>query len=98
MDLWNARTVAIEAAEAAGERLKRDGHRPAHIRAKSEGDVLTSLDLASEKIVIDRIRAAYPHHRIISEEMGVLDGDDRWCWVVDPLDGTNNLAIGLAAY
>ncbi len=38
--------------------------------------------------------------RIIAEESGVLDGapGEEMVWLVDPLDGTNNVAIGMAVY
>jgi myo-inositol-1(or 4)-monophosphatase len=75
----------------------------------STGDIVTDLDLAAEKVIIDRIRAVFPSHRIIAEESGLLEAavpgtspargaaGDR-TWLVDPLDGTNNLAIALPAY
>ncbi|MGH8880877.1 MAG: inositol monophosphatase family protein, partial [Stackebrandtia sp.] len=45
------------------------------------------------------IRNAFPSHRIIAEESGLLDADDSsWAWLVDPLDGTNNVVIGLNTY
>ncbi|GAA4627240.1 inositol monophosphatase family protein [Actinoallomurus vinaceus] len=98
MDLWKARIVAIEAAEAAGTLLRRGACGRFDVREKGAADVLTSLDLESERVIVERIRAGYPRHRIISEELGVIDGDDAWSWVIDPLDGTNNLAIGLPVY
>ena len=35
---------------------------------------------------------------MIAEEGGEYAADDAWAWLVDPLDGTNNVAIGLPAY
>jgi myo-inositol-1(or 4)-monophosphatase len=61
--------------------------------------VVTDLDLAAEHLIIEHIRCAFPNHRIISEECGLLDAaDGSWVWLVDPLDGTNNVAIGLSNY
>ena len=37
----------------------------------------------------------YPRHTILAEESGqtaVVDGDTKWKWIVDPLDGTTNFA------
>ena len=67
------------------------------------GDVVSDLDLAAEQLIISRIRAAFPGHRIIAEESGLLDAvgtgtDGGWTWLVDPLDGTNNVAIRLPVY
>jgi myo-inositol-1(or 4)-monophosphatase len=115
-DLEAARGLAVTVAEAAGTLLRR--HPRAGLRTKvknASGDIVTDLDLAAEKLIIERIRATFPDHRIIAEEAGVLgavtgtgapapgnglagEGPGGYTWLVDPLDGTNNLAIGLPAY
>lgn len=56
-----------------------------------EGDMpLTAADKASNKIIVEALRAAYPDYAILSEEE--KDNLDRlkndYCFVVDPLDGT----------
>ncbi len=63
---------------------------------KGAHDLVTDADLASEKLIIDTIKAAYPLHKIYSEE-SPRSHDDLFsphCWVIDPLDGTNNYAYG----
>jgi myo-inositol-1(or 4)-monophosphatase len=97
MDIGLAEQVAIEAAEAAGASIL-DGvrHEVAVFPKGTGGDVLTSLEPHAERCIIQRIRRDFPHHRIHSEEAGLLEGADRsHVWVVDPLDGSNNVAIGL---
>jgi myo-inositol-1(or 4)-monophosphatase len=100
VDLECARAVAVQAAEAAGSLLTAGAADPLGIHIKSAtGDIVTDLDLAAERLIVDQIRATFPRHRIIAEESGLLDaGDNTWSWLVDPLDGTNNLAIGLSNY
>ncbi len=104
-DVTLARRVAVGAAEAAGALLRDRATHDLGMRVKnSTGDIVTDLDLAAEQLIIGRIRAAFPGHQIIAEESGVLeavstDGTGGRCtWLVDPIDGTNNLAIGLPAY
>jgi myo-inositol-1(or 4)-monophosphatase len=100
-----AHQVAVASAEAAGQllrhRLLQGGRHPdsLEVRAKgTAGDVVTGLDLAAEKLIVARIRDAFPRHRIIAEEGGLAGaGDSAWTWLVDPLDGTNNVAVGLTA-
>lgn len=88
--------VALASAARAGRLIKEGLHGPLGLRTKdAQGDVVSRLDLQAEGIVLDAIRAEFPDHRILAEERGLLDGGDEWCWVVDPLDGTNNIAIGL---
>ncbi|MEU6710939.1 inositol monophosphatase [Nonomuraea sp. NPDC046802] len=100
MDLDHARTVAVEAAEAAGALLLEGTRGAIGVRAKGEaGDVVTDLDLASEKLLLERIMTAFPSHAVIAEESGLGGAaGGEWTWLVDPLDGTNNVAIGLPAY
>jgi len=98
VDLDLARQTAVDAAQAAGAIIRQGLDGALGARAKdASGDLVTDLDLAAESLIVSRLRAEFPEHRIRSEEAGLLDGDDSWCWLVDPLDGTNNVAIGLRA-
>ncbi len=98
--LGDALGVAVEAAEAAGDLLRDGWLGDLGVRHKgSSGDVVTDLDLAAERLIVGRIRDVFPDHQIIAEEAGVLGArDGSFTWLVDPLDGTNNVAIGLPAY
>lgn len=103
LDLEFAHKVAVDAAEAAGTLLRERAPRDLGMRVKGRtGDVVTDLDLAAEQLIIERIKAAFPGHQIIAEESGLLDAadgtGDGCTWLVDPLDGTNNVAIRLQAY
>lgn len=109
VDLEQARKVAVTAAEAAGVLLHdgaTDSTADLGIRTKdATGDVVTDLDLAAERLIVARLQAAFPGHRVVAEESGLVaaadhtaDADSSWVWLVDPLDGTNNVAIGLTAY
>jgi myo-inositol-1(or 4)-monophosphatase len=100
LDLQHALRVAVDAAEAAG-RLLRDGARQTVSIAQKDasGDVVSNLDLAAEQLIVERLRTAFPAHGVLAEEGGMYEAAaDHWVWLVDPLDGTNNLAIGLQAY
>lgn len=91
--------VAVAAAEEAGAML-RERFRQAHtVGSKGgDGDVVTDLDLTAEKLILARLQTHFPHERILSEEAGLFDAVGRRTWLVDPLDGSNNVAIGLTAY
>jgi myo-inositol-1(or 4)-monophosphatase len=100
VDLDHACRVAVRAAEAAGAVVRRGlvGGRPATRVKDGAGDVVAELDLAAERLVVRRIRAAFPGHGILAEEHGLrAAADGTWSWLVEPLDGTNNVAIGLRA-
>jgi myo-inositol-1(or 4)-monophosphatase len=86
---------AIDAARDAGALLmQRLG--VAKVTNKGDIDLVTEGDLASEKLIIERIRSYYPQHGILAEESGEaeLSGgrSSEWKWIIDPLDGTTNYA------
>jgi myo-inositol-1(or 4)-monophosphatase len=100
VDIDRARSVAMTAAQAAGALLREAATKDLGVRTKdASGDVVTELDLAAERLIVGHIRDTFPRHRIITEESGLLDADESsWTWLVDPLDGTNNVVIGLSAF
>ncbi len=84
--------TATEAARKAGEVLLSFQGSLTHVRKKGAIDLVTDADIASEKVVLDTIRAAFPAHSVLTEETGTHRGDARHQWIVDPLDGTTNFA------
>lgn len=99
LDLQKTRAVAVEIVWEAGELLSSQVHTRFELTPKgTDGDVLTSMDLAAERLIVSRLRDAFPVHQIMAEETGLSTAATEWCWLVDPLDGTNNVAIGLPLY
>lgn len=100
-DLSEALAHAVSWAREAGEIQLRDFRsKNFSIATKlNESDIVTSVDKASERIIIDNIRRTYPDHSILSEESGESDGTaSPYRWVIDPLDGTTNYSAGLPAF
>lgn len=62
---------------------------------KGEKDLVTTLDIATEKYIIDKINENFPGDHIVSEEGNAKEQLQGRCWVIDPIDGTNNFANGL---
>ncbi|HSP17215.1 MAG TPA: inositol monophosphatase family protein [Thermoanaerobaculia bacterium] len=87
-------SVAVRAAEAAGE-LLRTNARP-QIISDHEHDVKIDADLRAEAVIIDQIRqqSGAP---ILTEESGDVAGTSSTDlrWIVDPLDGTYNYFRGI---
>lgn len=83
----------IEAlARSAGEIL-REGYNKEHkIDYKSEIDLVTEIDHASESFLINEIQTRFPGGHIIAEESGETKGQNEDVWYIDPLDGTVNYA------
>lgn len=94
--------VAEEAARAGGAYL-RERFRTGPVTAEyGPDDVRAEVDREAERRVVAVIREAFPEHAIHAEES---DGpsaasarEDTFGWFVDPLDGTNNFASGIATF
>ncbi|MCZ8516767.1 inositol monophosphatase [Paenibacillus filicis] len=94
-----AKEAAVEAALAAGRLAKRYFGQEVEIRLKSaDGDLVTTVDHMAEEEILARIKSRFPEHQIRSEESGWSGVEGDWLWLIDPLDGTNNYAIGLPVY
>lgn len=86
--------VAKEAAYQAGQYLKERFTEQLFPDLESHNDVKLPEDKESERIIIDVIHQFYPNHTVHSEEIGVIQRNEEYVWIVDPLDGTNNYFIG----
>ncbi|MDQ3327937.1 MAG: inositol monophosphatase [Chloroflexota bacterium] len=84
--------VAIAAARAGGEVLRRNYNTGVTVRYKGPVDLVTQVDTESERIVTGILHDAYPAYGILAEEGGGSAGEVDARWIVDPLDGTTNYA------
>jgi myo-inositol-1(or 4)-monophosphatase len=77
----------------AGKIIKEKINDPLTIDTKShENDLVTTIDRNTETFFVNKIKAAYPDHQILSEEgygdeVTNLNGT---VWIIDPIDGTMN--------
>jgi myo-inositol-1(or 4)-monophosphatase len=89
----------IDTVSAAGQLLRDRFGQVQNIRRKENvSSIVTETDLASEALILERIRHQFPNHNIIAEESGFDDRGSDWTWVIDPLDGTSNYAAGIPWY
>ncbi|MGH3310899.1 MAG: inositol monophosphatase family protein [Streptomyces sp.] len=92
--------LALEAAHRAGA-LLHDG-RPADLGVaatkSSTVDVVTEMDLASEKLITGYLAERRPDDGFLGEEGAETEGSSGVRWVIDPLDGTVNYLYGLPGW
>jgi myo-inositol-1(or 4)-monophosphatase len=88
--------VARAAVARAGAliRARYGGHHAVASKGDSGVDLVTRTDRDAESLIVGILRAAFPDHAIVAEESGAHAGGGRFCWYVDPLDGTINFAHG----
>ncbi len=98
-DLLNERMkIACNAAKEAAEMILSSNLTALAFQAKGKSDVVTHLDTASERLIRDMIHSAFPTDNFLGEEDGLVAYGDGGTWIVDPIDGTNNLVHGLPGY
>ncbi len=94
-------SAALRVAEALALEVGRDllarfSARGQKARTKADASLVTAADQEADRRLSAGLRAAFPTLPVLSEE-----GETTWPvgatagWVVDPLDGTTNFALGL---
>ncbi len=85
---------AVTISREAGLLLKERLPRKRNVSYKGVVNLVTEMDLLSEKMIVAAIRRQYPEHSILAEERTSRESDSPYRWIVDPLDGTTNYAHG----
>lgn len=93
--------MAARAAQTVGQELLK-AHQNRHkldlqVEEKGIDGPVTRVDRYLEQLTIDTLRKSYKNHSFLGEEFGLQEGkghDADWCWVIDPLDGTQNFING----
>ena len=96
MQIEDFLSVAKTLAKQAGDLCLNIQQDLGEVHYKSKKDVVTRADIASEKLIVEGIRKAFPTHSIRTEEAGVIEGTDpQYRWIIDPVDGTVNFSRGI---
>ena len=61
-------------------------------------DLVSVADKAVEELIVSRIKARFPDHGIFGEETGKSNLSSPYCWVIDPIDGTQNFVKNIPAF
>jgi myo-inositol-1(or 4)-monophosphatase len=85
-------------AREAGALLMTYFNPEIKIEYKGDVDLVTAADRASEKLIVERLKAKWPEHGVLGEEGTRSDVGAEYRWYVDPLDGTTNFAHGYPVF
>ncbi|HEU4454677.1 MAG TPA: inositol monophosphatase family protein [Longimicrobium sp.] len=85
--------VALETAEAAAALVSARAGAD-EVREKARADLVTAVDEASERLIGERLRAAFPDDVVVGEEFSSAAVGAGRRWIVDPVDGTTNFVHG----
>jgi myo-inositol-1(or 4)-monophosphatase len=97
-DIDDLLALAVDLARDAGRLLldRFEGGREQALESKSTPtDLVSEADLASERLIRDRLARLRPADGILGEEGGGAAGTSGLTWVVDPLDGTVNFLFSI---
>jgi myo-inositol-1(or 4)-monophosphatase len=88
--------AAITAAQAAGMLLRQRFGHDLHVNATYAHDIKLAVDVEAQELIYKILLDHFPKTRCIGEE-GDFPGDPNaeHEWIVDPIDGTMNLAMGI---
>ena len=91
----------IEWMEALARRAGKEAmsfyeHRKANpVSSKATTkDLVSAADQAVERVIVEAIRGSFPDHDIFGEESGRSGSGSEFCWVIDPIDGTQSFVKG----
>lgn len=86
--------IAKQAAKQSGLLIRKRAENKGKVNVKNNdaSNLVTEVDLLSEKNIINLIKKHFPKHNIISEEAGRENRGSEYTWVIDPLDGTISFA------
>ncbi|MCI0440887.1 MAG: inositol monophosphatase [Chloroflexi bacterium] len=90
-----AMQVAREVALEAGRLLRERFYEAKEVSFKGKGDVVTDVDKASEALMRSILSREFPDMGFLGEESLGDRAEDGYVWIVDPVDGTRNYALGI---
>ena len=88
---------AGELADLARPIAARWFRRPLDVESKADASPVTRADREIEARLRARIAEHLPGHAVLGEEFG-SEGEGRWRWVIDPIDGTRSFICGLPLF
>lgn len=89
----------MELAQGAAQLVRNGRKTQVEIAAKSTAtDLVTQVDRASERWLVERLAARRPDDGVLGEEGGERAGRSGVRWLLDPIDGTVNFVLGLPQY
>lgn len=85
-----ARQLATTAGQALVQAYQHQSNQLG-VRQSPKGLKLAE-DRTIDQFIVERIQAEYPNHDIVTEERPAIRHGSRYCWLIDPIDGSVNFA------
>jgi fructose-1,6-bisphosphatase/inositol monophosphatase family enzyme len=65
---------------------------------KRDKSFVTAVDLKVEDLLREKVAELFPEHGIVGEERAGVNPGAEFQWIIDPIDGTQNLVHGIPTY
>lgn len=85
--------IALQAAREGVHTIKEFQRSSFTIQEKGFHDLVTDADVATEKVILNSLKEAFPDDEVLAEETENHEQlSEARTWIVDPIDGTTNFA------
>lgn len=75
--------------------MRQNLNQPKKVDAATSHDIKLELDVRCQKLIEQKLHAAFPRIALLGEEGVAGAADAEYRWVVDPIDGTVNFFHGI---
>ncbi|HBY73757.1 MAG TPA: hypothetical protein DEG44_03645, partial [Candidatus Kerfeldbacteria bacterium] len=86
-----AQALTHDAGQLLGDIYRKQSSAHTALR-QSPKQLKLDEDKTIDQFIVERIQAHYPDHDIITEERPAIRHNSRYCWIVDPIDGSVNFS------
>lgn len=100
MDLKLLTEQVVRLSKEVGQMIHEEVNRlgTSDVEYKGTHNLVTYVDKKSEELLITELRKMLPEAGFIAEEDDKLAKEERYNWIVDPLDGTTNFIHKIPLY
>ena len=89
---------SLSAAREAGELTLQYFQKNPAVETKADLSPVTIADRETERFLRQRIEQRFPDQGIVGEEFGAVRESSSYCWMLDPIDGTQSFIRGVPLY
>lgn len=68
------------------------------VEVKGKADFVSYVDKQAEELIVEELRKLLPGSGFIAEEGTAVSNNEKYKWIIDPLDGTTNFIHGLPPF
>jgi len=100
MDYQKLCNQVQEIAREAGDFIRREGNnfKKSDIEFKGITSLVTYVDKTAERMIVSALKTLIPDSGFITEEGTADSSNEKYIWIIDPLDGTTNFLHHIAPH